>query len=106
MSEPACGPTGPGTVVLDLGPGVGALIVRTPARLNGREIEISSAGSAAAARRTHARVRERRVGSGQQYAAVYPGVPAGRYTVWLSQDAAAGTVEIASGAVTSFEWPG
>ncbi len=105
MTEPRYGPTGPGTVVLDLGPGVGALMVRAPAELNGREIEISPAGCDAAARRTHSQVRERRVGGGQQYAAVYPGLPAGHYTVWLDHDAAAGSALITSGAVTSFEWP-
>jgi 16S rRNA A1518/A1519 N6-dimethyltransferase RsmA/KsgA/DIM1 with predicted DNA glycosylase/AP lyase activity len=44
MTEVLHGPTGPGTVVLEIGPGVGALILHTPAELNGHEIEISPTG--------------------------------------------------------------
>ena len=53
MAEGLYGPTGPGTVVLDLRPGVGALILHTPQELNGQEIEISPSG-AMGARRSHA----------------------------------------------------
>ena len=41
MTESAAGPSGPGTVVLELGADVGALVLYTPAGLDGREIEIS-----------------------------------------------------------------
>ena len=41
MTEHAYGPTGAGTVMLDLGPDTGALVLYTPAYLAGREIEIS-----------------------------------------------------------------
>ena len=41
MTEIAAGPSGPGTVVLELGAGVGALVLYTSAELDGREIEIS-----------------------------------------------------------------
>ncbi len=41
MTEPAAGPSGPGTVVLDLGVDVGALILYAPADLDGAEVEIS-----------------------------------------------------------------
>src|ERR1017187_7453133 len=53
MTEVLHGPTGPGTVMLDIGPGVGALILHTPRELAGHEIEISPAG-AQGARRSHA----------------------------------------------------
>ena len=53
MSETMSGPTGPGTVVLDLGADVGALILDVPAALSGREIEISPARGGTSARRTH-----------------------------------------------------
>ena len=36
MTESAAGPSGPGTVVLELGADVGALILYTPAGLDGR----------------------------------------------------------------------
>ena len=78
MTEAAPGPSGPGTVVMELGAGVGALILYTPAGLDGEEIEISRDGVP----RTHSRVRPRHLPGQTRYAAVYPGLPAGRYTVW------------------------
>jgi hypothetical protein len=101
MTEHAYGPTGPGTVVLNLGPGVGALIVHTPAELNGTEIDIS-----AGAARTHSRVRERPTRAGTRYAAVYPELPPGRYTVWRDRETAAGAVTVTGGEVARFDWPG
>ena len=52
MTEPAAGPSDPGTVVMELGGDTGALILYTPAGLNGREIEISRDGDRGAPR-TH-----------------------------------------------------
>jgi hypothetical protein len=94
MPESVPGPSRAGSVVLELGAGVGALILDAPAELNGREIEISPAGGGARAGRTHSLVRERRTGAGRGYAAVYPGL------------AAAGTVTIDDGRVTRYRWPG
>jgi hypothetical protein len=48
-------PSGQGTVVLNIGAGIGALVVHTPARLHGHEIEVSPVADLAA--RTHAAVR-------------------------------------------------
>jgi hypothetical protein len=105
VSEAAYGPTGAGTVVLNLGPGVGALILSTPPDLNGSEIEISQ-GDSPQARRTHSQVRERRTGRGQaSYAAVYPDLEPGTYTIWRDRTASAGTVAVTAGAVASFAWP-
>jgi len=103
MTEVLYGPTGPGTVVLDIGPGVGALILHTPQELAGHEIEISPVGSHGT-RRTHAQVRMRPVDSGTGYAAIYPGLPAGRYTVWRDHVSAAGTVMVVGGKVARFDW--
>jgi len=75
----AHGPTGPGSVILELGEHIGALILEAPPGLAGREIEIShSVGGP----RTHSLVRERVTAAGVSYAAVYPAVQAGEYTVW------------------------
>ncbi len=104
MSEPALGPSHPGSVLLDLGPGVGALILRTRPDANGREIEISPV-SQHAGHRTHSQVRPRAVPGGTQYAAVYPGVPAGDYTVWLDAGTPAGQVTVTEAAVTTAWWP-
>jgi len=98
------GPTGPGTVVLNLGPGVGALVLNTPADLNGREIEISR-DAVAGARRTHSQVRERPTPAGTRFAALYPDLPAGSYTIWHDQTTAVGTVTVVGGEVASFNWP-
>jgi hypothetical protein len=106
MPESVPGPSRAGSVVLDLGAGVGALILDAPAELNGREIEISPAGVGARAGRTHSLVRERRTGAGRGYAAVYPGLAAGDYTVWHDAVTPAGTVTIDDGRVTCYRWPG
>ena len=104
MTEIALGPSGPGTVVLELGAGLGALVMYTPAELDGREIEISLEG-ADTSRRTHSMVRPRHMPSGTRYAAVYPELAAGPYTVWADEQSAAGQVVIAEGRVTNWSWP-
>ncbi len=103
MTESVAGPSGPGTVVLELGPGVGALVLLTPADLDGREIEISRDDPGA--RRTHSRVRPRHMPAGTRYAAVYPDLPAGPYTIWADEEHAAGRVVITGGRVTNWSWP-
>ncbi|MFZ0187787.1 MAG: hypothetical protein WAL72_12700 [Streptosporangiaceae bacterium] len=104
MTEIAAGPSGPGTVVLELGAGVGALVLYTSAELDGREIEISPE-EAVTSRRTHSMVRPRHITTGTRYAAVYPDLPAGPYTVWADEQSAAGRVVIAGGRVTNWSWP-
>jgi len=113
--SPATAP-GAGRVVLDLGPGVGALVLYAPADLDGAEIEISPA-SDPAGRRTHSLVRRRTINATSgtsapgatadlvMFAAVYPGLPTGGYVVWRPGGAQAGTVTIADGQVTSWHWP-
>jgi hypothetical protein len=102
-SEPAAGPSYSGTVVLELGPGAGALVLRTPAALDGREIEISGAGTAGP--RTHSAVRPRHVAGGIQHAAVYPDLPPGSYVVWTESDTPAVTVTVNAACVTTADWP-
>jgi hypothetical protein len=104
MTEYAPGPSSAGSVVLDVGPGIGALVLHTPAALDGLEIEISQRG-VPAARRTHSQVRERRTAGRVRYAAVYPGLSAGDYTIWADATTPAGEVSIAGGSVTSYQWP-
>ncbi len=107
MTEPAAGPSGPGTVIMELGAGVGALILYTPAELDGEEIEISGDGEPGdpGSRRTHSRVRPRHMPGETRYAAVYPSLPAGRYTVWRDERSPAATVTVAGGQVSSCHWP-
>ena len=75
MTERAAGPTGPGTVVLDLGADVGALILYTPAELDGVEIEISR-DDEPGAHRTHSQVRQRPMATATTYAAMAATTPA------------------------------
>ena len=103
MTESAAGPSGPGTLILELGADVGALVLFTPAELDGREIEISRDDQVA--RRTHSQVRPRHMATGTKYAAVYPDLPAGVYTIWADERRPAGRVVIAGGRVTNWSWP-
>jgi hypothetical protein len=104
------GPTGPGSVILDIGDAIGALIIETPAALHGHEIEISlvdhGAGTAGTAdTRTHSQVRERISAAGTRYAAVYPGLAAGRYLIWRHMSTPVAEVTVDGGMVTCFRWP-
>jgi hypothetical protein len=91
--------------VLDLGSGIGALILDAPAELDGWEIEISPAGGGPGSARTHSLVRERRTGAGVGYAAVYPGLAEGVYIIWRDAETPAARVTIHGGRVTSYRWP-
>jgi hypothetical protein len=103
MSEHNQGPSGPGTLVLELGADVGALVLYAPADLDGLEIEISR--DDLGARRTHSRVRPRHMPAGTRYAAVYPELAAGTYTIWAGDCGPAGRVVVTGGRVTKWSWP-
>jgi hypothetical protein len=103
LTERAAGPSGPGTVVLELGPGAGALVLLAPAEMNGAEIDISRADQPD--HRTHSAVRPRHLGDRTRYAAVYPGLAPGDYTVWHEDGTPAAMVTVAGGAVASAYWP-
>jgi hypothetical protein len=101
-TEVVPGPDSESYAVLDIGGDIGALVLYGPAELRGVEIEISRAGAA----RTHSLVRERRIAGGAPaYAAVYPGLAAGDYTIWRDADTPAGTVVVNGGQVAGFHWP-
>ena len=99
MREPVPGPSRSGSVILDLGPGVGALVLHAAPELDGREIEVSLLGGGAPAHRTHSRVRPRKTGGETQYAA-------GDYTIWKDDVTPAATVTVEGGQVTTTCWPG
>ena len=105
MTETVAGPTGPGSVVLELGAGIGALILYTPPGLDGEEIEISR-DDEPGGHRTHSQVRPRPLPGETVYAAVYPGLPAGRYTIWRDERTPAATATVTGGQVSSCRWPG
>src|ERR1700687_1102186 len=103
MTEYVPGPSGSGSVVLNVGHNIGALVLHASADQDGREIELSL-GGVPAAPRTHSQVRERRAGGTVQYAAVYPGLTAGDYIIWRDRTTPLGVVTINGGHVSSYHW--
>lgn len=111
-------------LVLDIGGQVGALAIYVPAERDGDEIEISPAGSAPGSLggpaspggpdapgppgppgqrgRTHNVVRPRLAGPALRYAAVFPSLAEGEYTVWRDTATAAGTVTVYGGRVAEY----
>ena len=73
-------PGAPEGVAVDVGQGMGALVVYAPAELSGFEIELSPAG--ASDRRVHCVFHRRETGRGHVYAAVFPSLAAGSYDLW------------------------
>ena len=84
--------------MLDLGPGVGALVLHTGADLHGKEIEISPVG-----RDERALAQAGPRAAGRRPAALRRGVrrlPAGEYTLWLDDRPLRRNVAVADAAVT------
>ena len=73
------GPSGPGSVVLDIGGDVGAAIVYAPASLAGGEVEIRRRGAPWDG--THVAVRPRHLPAGVTYAALFGPLAQGSYEV-------------------------
>jgi hypothetical protein len=79
MSHRAMPPSREGSVVLDIGGRVGALVVMAGADRSGAELELTPADGRRA--KVHSEVRPRRLGPGERYAAVFPQLLAGDYEV-------------------------
>jgi len=120
VSEQIHGPSPAGSVVLNLGANIGALILEADASLLGAEIEISRAdlgagagavdGAPAAggnddhavhAHRTHSMVRERHTVPNPRYDAVFPDLEAGRYTIWRDAETPDATITVVGGQITT-----
>ncbi len=114
------GPSYDGTVMLDIGGDIGALIINTSADLHLAEIEVSPVDESDVhapsrththdghahphSQRTHVAVRERRGPAGIRFAAIYPGLREGEYTVWGLDGTPADTVHIVGGEVAQLDW--
>jgi hypothetical protein len=85
-------------VMLDLGPGVGALVLHTGADLHGVEIQISAVGCDDM--RSHKQVHQRPADGRPLYAAVFDRLPAGAYTLWLDGRPLRRPVAVAAATVT------
>ena len=101
-AEPSLPPSRQGTVVLDIGGDVGALVVHTCVSLCGFEIELARRGEPTAF--VHTEVRERVLPDGAAYAGVFPAVAAGEYTLLGVDGHPSCDVTIASGRVTEIHW--
>jgi hypothetical protein len=85
-----------GSVVVDIGGDIGALVIYTSNGMAGSEIEITPVGGGTC---THTAVRERRLNNGITHAAVFPRLPAGEYLL-----PGRGPVNVAGGSITEVHW--
>ncbi len=113
--------------MLDIGGDIGALVLMTGPDLLLAEIEISRVDgqpplaegyghshahthadgtmhSHGDPTRTHVAVRERRGPTGVQYAAIYPGLWTGDYTLWGTDGEPRDTVTVIGGEVAQLDW--
>ena len=100
--HPHVPPSGEGTVVLDIGGSVGALIVHTPSAWAGVEIELARRGQSE--QFVHTEVRERRLPDETVYAAVFVEVPEGAYTLLDAPAGATRDIVVECGRVTEVHW--
>jgi hypothetical protein len=92
----------PEFVVMDIGVGLGGLIIHTDPDLHGEEIEISPAGNDD--QRSHKDVLERSINGRAAFTAVFDGLGAGHYTLWNRDHAREREVAITGGRVTELDW--
>jgi len=100
-AERRLAPSRQGTVVLDIGDGVGALVVHAPGELCGVEIEIAHRGQTTPL--VHTEVRERVLPEGSVYAGVFLALDEGDYTLLGAGTHTARDVTIESGKVAELE---
>jgi hypothetical protein len=93
----------PEFVVLEIGPGVGALIVHTDSAMHGVEIEISPSGDDS--RRSHKQVLERSLGERSAYTAVFDQLSAGTYTLWTDGVTRVRDVAVQGERIAELRWP-
>lgn len=98
-------PSGPGSVLLDIGATRGAAVIFTGRELCGAEIEIREARSAWEG--AHVGVLERHVAGGPCWAAVFGPLCEGEYETRLKGRAETGILafRVVGGRVTSARWP-
>jgi hypothetical protein len=92
----------PEFIVLDIGEDVGVLIVHTDPDMHGVEIEISPVGDDRC--RSHKQVLERNIDHHPAFTAVFDGLEAGAYTLWVEGMARARGVSVEACAVAELDW--
>ena len=97
------GPGGaPESLVLDIGDGIGALILYADEECLGREVDLTPLGLPRS-HHMHTMIRRRCAVDREFVAGVYPELPAGTYAVWGSDGGVIAEVVIAGGRVTEFD---
>jgi hypothetical protein len=96
--EPTLPPSTDGSVVMEVGGHIGALVLYTDGALDGAEIDLFRIGADRPF--VHSAVRARHLSDGTCHAAVYPGVPAGDYVVAAHGSVGPLIVTIEGGRVT------
>src|SRR5207302_1838994 len=91
----------PEFVVLEIGEDLGALIVHADPEMHGVEVEISPAGNDD--HRSHKEVLERSAGGRPAFTAVFDGLPAGAYTLWVGGEARAREISIGGSAIAELD---
>jgi hypothetical protein len=89
-------------VMVDVGPGAGALVIYTGDDLRGQEIEISPVVDDS--RRVHTDVLRRRQGGGYVCAAVFGSLAGGEYRLWNESRPGPASVRIVEAQVTEVDW--
>jgi hypothetical protein len=89
-------------IVLDIGEDVGALIVHTDPEMHGIEIEISPIGDDG--RRSHKQVLERTIDHHPAFTAVFDGLAASDYTLWVEGTERARGVSVEASTVAELDW--
>lgn len=89
-------------LVLDIGDGIGALIIYTRGELRGLEVALSPTGFESS--RTHTVIEERRTGGQTLFAGIFPHLPAGNYRIWTDDPTLPAAVTIVSGQVAEIDW--
>jgi len=98
---------GQGSVLLDIGGDVGAVVVTMPASMLGEEVEIVTGEDAAGHHRPHVAVVPRPLGEGTVPSLVFPELAEGSYAlVPKGTDHVRLLVDVRGGEVTSAAWPG
>ena len=89
-------------VMVDVGPGTGALVIYASDELRGQEIEISPVGSDS--QRVHTDVLRRRTAAGFVCAAVFGSLAEAGYNLWHESRPGPEMVQVVGGQVTEVDW--
>jgi hypothetical protein len=88
--------------MVDVGPGVGALIIYTREELKGHEIEVSPEGHDT--NRVHSDVLRRITAGGELFAVVFGSLAEGDYRLWHESLTKRTEVRIVGGQVAEIDW--